>query len=389
MYALTNEPRDYAWGAPGGISRALGRPVASEAPEAELWLGAHPGSPSRLVDAPWPDLRAWEEATGRTLPFLFKLLSAAAPLSIQAHPAPDRATQGFADEEARGIPRGAPDRNYRDPHAKPELLVAVEDGFEALCGFRPVAETRADVERLAQLADHPGPFHRWAELLRGPDPVAESVGWLLGDSPSAWALAQDLSRTAALDPERFDLVARLAAHHPGDAGIAVALMLNHVLLASGECLWLPAGNIHAYVRGVGVELMGPSDNVLRGGLTPKHVDVPELLGVLDTTQGPPPHLVPEPEGDSVRTYRPASVPTGADVPFELREVRGDARVDTSSPAILLVLDGDFDVTAGGDDRRATKGDALFVADPATIELRGAGRAFVASATSLRPRETPL
>jgi mannose-6-phosphate isomerase len=380
MYALTNEPRDYAWGAPGGISRALGRPPASEAPEAELWLGAHPGSPSRLVDAPWPDLHAWEEATGRTLPFLFKVLSAAAPLSLQVHPAPDRAAQGFAEEEARGIPRSAPDRNYRDPHAKPELLVAVEDGFETLSGFRPVAETRADVERLAELADDPAPFRRWVELLDGPDPVTEAVGWLLGEAPAARALAQDLSRTAARDPERFDLVAGLAEHHPGDAGVAVALMLNRVVLASGECLWLPAGNIHAYVRGVGVELMGPSDNVLRGGLTSKHVDVPELLDVLDVTEGPPPRLVPEPEGDSVRAYRPASLPTGQGVPFELREVHGDARVGTSSPAILLVLDGQFTVSDGFDERAATRGDALFVPDPATIELSGAGRAFLASAT---------
>ncbi len=381
MYALTNEPRDYAWGTPGGISRALGRPGADipADPEAELWLGAHPGSPSRLVDAPWPDLHAWEEATGATLPFLLKLLAADAPLSLQAHPAPDQAARGFAEEEARGIRRNAPDRNYRDPHAKPELLVAVEDGFEALCGFRPVAESRADVERLAELADHPGPFRRWAELLDEPGGVATAVGWLLGDSPAAWALAGDLARTAARDPDRFALVAQLAGHHPGDAGVAVALLLNHVTLAAGECLWLPAGNIHAYVRGLGVELMGPSDNVLRGGLTPKHVDVPELLDVLDVTEGPPPMLAPEPAGDGVRAYRPASVPSGAGVPFELREVVSDARVETQSPAILLVLEGRFTVTSGGDEHVATQGDALFVPAPGAIALVGRGRAFIASA----------
>ena len=379
MYALTNEPRDYAWGAPGGISRALGRPVTSDAPEAELWLGAHPGSPARLLDAPWPDLHAWEEATGRDLPFLLKLLAAGEPLSLQAHPSPEQAERGFAEEEARGVDRGAPDRNYRDPHAKPELLLAVEDGFEVLCGFRPVTQTRADVERLGELADHPGPFRHWLELLDGDDGIAASVAWLLGDSPAAWALAQDLARTAARDPDRFGLATRLAEHHPGDAGVAVALMLNHVTLASGECLWLPAGNIHAYLRGLGVELMGPSDNVLRGGLTPKHVDVPELLGILDATEGAPPLLAPEPEGDAVRAYRPASVATGADVPFELREVSGDARLDTHSPAVLLVLEGRFTVRSGGDEREVGRGDSVFFEAPGALELAGAGRAFVASA----------
>ncbi len=382
MYALTNEPRDYAWGTPGGISRALGRPADDpDRPEAELWLGAHPGSPTRLVDAPWPDLRAWEEATGQSLPYLLKLLSADAPLSLQAHPSARRAVEGFAGEEARGIPRDAPERSYRDPHAKPELLVAVEDGFEALSGFRPVAETRADVQRLAGLADHPRPFRRWAELLDGPDGVRAAVGWLLGDDLEAWAVRTDIARTAAGDPGRFDLVARLSEHHPGDRGVPVALMLNHLTLASGECLWLPAGNIHAYLHGLGVELMGPSDNVLRGGLTPKHVDVPELLDVLDVTEGAPPLLAPEGRGDAVRAYRPPSVASGADVPFELREVVGDAVVESRSPAVVLVLDGEFAITAAGDSRDVGRGDAVFVEDPGTIEFAGAGRAFVASAQS--------
>ena len=145
---ITNTPRDYAWGMPDGVSRALGwRP--SGGPEAELWLGAHPLSPSRAAgDAPWRDLAEWERDAGTPLPFLMKVLSAASNLSLQAHPTTAQAREGFAREEAAGVPLEAAERNYKDPHAKPEIIVAIDDGFEALCGFRPAGETAAAIDRL-------------------------------------------------------------------------------------------------------------------------------------------------------------------------------------------------------------------------------------------------
>jgi mannose-6-phosphate isomerase len=375
---ISNECRDYAWGQPGGISKVLGGP-ATDAREAELWLGAHPGSPCSTDDERWETLQDWEEQTGQQLPYLLKVLAAAQPLSLQAHPSSDRAERGYALEEERGVPRDAPHRSYKDPHAKPELILALEDGFEALCGFRPLADTRADVAALRELADDPEPYARWAGLLEDEDPLRQALAWLLSDEEDAHEVATTLAATAGRDPERFASTLRLCEDYAGDSGVAVALMLNHVTLAAGECLWLPAGNIHAYIEGVGIELMGPSDNVLRGGMTPKHVDVPELISVLDFSDGEPPWLAPEAEGETVSRYRPASVESGADVPFELRQVTGDATVATGSPAIVLVVDGEYAVSEGGESRTVGRGEAVFVPDAGELRLTGTGRAYVASA----------
>lgn len=199
-----------------------------------------------------------------------------------------------------------------------------------------------------------------------------TTAWLLSGGEDIRDLATQIPSAAEHEPARFELLTRLAAQYPGDAGVAVALMLNHVTLRAGESLWLAAGNIHAYLRGLGVELMGPSDNVLRGGLTPKHVDVPELLEVLDVAVGPVPYLAPEWEDDASQLYRPASVPSGRDVPFELRRITGSVAVLVSSPAILLVLDGRFDLEADGQRHSAHRGDALFVRTPCEIRFSGTG-----------------
>ncbi|WES64081.1 mannose-6-phosphate isomerase, class I [Microbacter sp. GSS18] len=381
LFEITGDVRDYAWGMPGGVSRALGR-GDTDAIEAELWLGAHPSAPSRFVDADAAgarDLAAWEQASGATVPFLLKLLSAASPLSLQAHPTPDQARVGFAAEEAAGIAPGARERNYKDPHAKPELIVALDDGFEALCGFRPLPETLATVAALAAVAEDPSPFAEWERMLRAPDGVRDAFDWLLSGGPAVSSLIAQVAAAAAADPERFELPGRLAGAFAGDPGIAIALMLNHVTLAAGEALWLPAGNIHAYLRGTGMELMGPSDNVLRGGLTPKHVDIPELSRVLDFSTGEPPHLPALQVSERTVTYRPASLPSGRDVPFELFEVTGDDVVTTSGPAIVLVADGAFTVSAGDATAEAGRGATLFVTDAASLGVRGHGRLFVAAA----------
>ncbi len=373
---IRNTPRAYAWGIPGGISRALGA-AATSVPEAELWLGAHPLSPSEVIDGQWSDLAQWQDESGQQLPYLLKLLAAESALSLQAHPTPERARAGFAAEESAGIALTAPERNYKDPYAKPELIVAVEDGFEALCGFRPSAEARAEIVALAGHSAQPELFNRWVAELDEAGPRA-AMAWLLSGSQEAQALVAQIPSAAEREPARFELLSRLAAQYPGDAGVAVALMLNHVILQAGECLWLPAGNIHAYLRGLGVELMGPSDNVLRGGLTPKHVDVKELLDVLDVTTGPAPYLRPEREGEAVQLYRPASVPSGFGVPFELRRITGPATVAVSSPAILLVLNGDFDLEAVGQRHTTQRGDTLFVTTPCEIRFTGSGVGFLAS-----------
>jgi len=377
LIPLTNTPRDYAWGAIDGVARALGW-APSGGPEAELWLGAHPLSPAARAagDAAWDDLAGWEAATGARLPYLLKLLAAASPLSLQAHPTAAQAAAGFAREEAAGIPLTARERNYKDPNAKPELIVAVDDGFEALCGFRPVSETVALVEGLADASEAPEALAGWRDAVAAG--VREGFAWLLSGAPEVDRAVAVASATAQVHPRRFELVDRLARAYPGDPGILVAQMLHHVTLAAGEALWLPAGNIHAYLRGTGVELMGPSDNVLRGGLTPKHVDRDELRSVLDVTPGPVSRLKPVAVTRHVVAYRPASVASGADVGFELLLITGDATVRTGSAAIALTVEGTFTLAVDGSTAAVARGDILFADAPGELAVTGAGRLFVAT-----------
>jgi mannose-6-phosphate isomerase len=381
-FPIFNEPRDYAWGIRNGISDLFGH-KGSQRPEAELWLGAHPGSPSRIVGARSPaNLAEWEAATDEQLPYLLKVLAAGSPLSLQAHPTREQAVAGFAREDAMGIPRDAPDRNYKDPSAKPELIVAVRDGFEALCGFRERESALQDVAALADSASDGASYRHWARLLQEADGVRASFEWLMSGDPEVKDLVSRLPAAASHRPSRFRHVLRLCEQYPGDPGTAVALLLNHVTLRPGECLWLPAGNVHAYLRGIGVELMGPSDNVLRGGLTAKHVDLPELLRILDFTPGPPPYLAAESVRPHVRRYRPSNMPSGQDVPFALTEITSGAAIDTLSPAIALSVAGTFEVRASGGRHELTPGDAVFVSRPASIEISGDGLLFVADAAPL-------
>ncbi|MFS2031768.1 mannose-6-phosphate isomerase, class I, partial [Curtobacterium sp. CT11-45] len=327
---ITNTPRDYAWGSVTAIPELLGRTVTG-APQAELWLGAHPGSPSVVVNPAMvggaDTLLDWITAEPRDalgpdrtgLPFLLKVLAAAAPLSLQAHPTPEQAREGFEREEAAGVPIDDPARNYKDPFPKPELVVALSERFEALSGFRPVAETLADVETLDAGSGRLGPLV--VHLQHG---LEDTVRWLETGDSSAQAVVQAVSDLAAALPDdavtpNTATVRDLGTSYPGDPGIVVSLLMHRVTLAAGEAMYLPAGNIHAYLNGLGIELMAPSDNVLRGGLTPKHVDVPELLHVLDFTAYPAPVLAPESVAAGVERFAPDGVG------FALLRVTGDGR----------------------------------------------------------------
>ncbi len=327
---ITNTPRDYAWGSVTAIPELLGRTVTG-APQAELWLGAHPGSPSVVVNPAMvggaDTLLDWITAEPRDalgpdrtgLPFLLKVLAAAAPLSLQAHPTPEQAREGFEREEAAGVPIDDPARNYKDPFPKPELVVALSERFEALSGFRPVSETLADVETLDAGSGRLGPLV--VHLQHG---LEDTVRWLETGDSSAQAVVQAVSDLAAAIPDdavtpNTATVRDLGTSYPGDPGIVVSLLMHRVTLAAGEAMYLPAGNIHAYLDGLGIELMAPSDNVLRGGLTPKHVDVPELLRVLDFTAYPAPVLTPESVAAGVERFAPDGVG------FALLRVTGDGR----------------------------------------------------------------
>lgn len=301
MQLLRGAIRTYAWGSRTALAEFTGRPSPAVHPEAELWLGAHPGDPAwlegpdgetsllqALAADPEGQLGAVARARfGDALPFLVKVLAADEPLSLQAHPSAKQAAEGYLREERLGIPVTSPVRNYRDASHKPELLVALQP-FEALAGFRPAART---IELLRALAvSDLDPF---IDLLNDQSDAdglrALFTTWITAPQPDIDVLVgavlegaiRYISSGATEFAAEVKTVLELGERYPGDAGVLAALLLNRITLGPGEGIYLSAGNLHAYMRGVGLEVMANSDNVLRGGLTPKHVDVPELLRVLD------------------------------------------------------------------------------------------------------------
>ena len=392
---ITNTPRPYAWGSTTAIAELLGREPSGE-PEAELWLGAHPGSPSVILDPSLTggatDLAAWIAADPQTtlgpfaasgrLPFLLKILAAAAPLSLQAHPTPSQAVAGFERENRLGMPLDAPYRNFKDAFAKPELIYALSPTFDALCGFRPHDEVRALVLTLLDAAraledPQPQPLEDLLDSLS--TGRRETFEWLISSGPGVPTLVSLVTELAASSSlPSLAVVRALAAEYPGDPGIVTSLLINNVTLAAGEALYLPAGNIHAYLSGLGVELMASSDNVMRGGLTPKHIDVPELLGVLDFTPVPVPYLAAETPAPGVSVFRP-------DVPdFVLYRVSADATVTITGPAIAICTAGSIAIEGAHSSTPLPRGAAVYVTpdeDALHFSFTGDGTVFLATTGS--------
>lgn len=375
--------RTYAWGSRTAIAEFTGRPAPAAHPEAELWLGAHPGDPARLdahgtsislldvIDAnPEGELgSAVCRRFGDRLPFLVKVLAADEPLSLQAHPSAKQAVEGFEREERIGVPINSPVRNYRDRSHKPELLVAITD-FDALAGFRTAARSVEFMRALAVPALEP-----YIALLA--DQSDESglralfTTWITAPQPDLDALipavlegAINHIRSGAKEfADEARTVLELGERYPGDAGVLAALLINRVSLKPGEGLFLPAGNLHSYLHGMGMEVMANSDNVLRGGLTPKHVDVPELLRVLDFTPVSDPRAPTRREGIELLYETPApefavSVLTldGGDLGHEV-----DAPSRHEGPQILVCTEGAVTVRAKSGELRLERGAAAWVA----------------------------
>ncbi|MCR2813579.1 mannose-6-phosphate isomerase, class I [Microbacterium sp. zg.Y1090] len=373
LVPIFNSPRDYAWGSPTLLPDLTGRPPTG-APEAEIWYGDHAGSPSTVVDGSGRTLDQWLRAHGEApLPFLMKLLAAGSSLSIQVHPSKEQAGAGFGREEASGVPRDAAERTYRDDNHKPEIIVALSDVFRALVGLRPLAQTRT---LLAALGDRPGIAALMAHLDSSADDgeaLRGTLEWLL--TAGAQETVDDVcaavrtTEVPGFAPE-LAVYRRIADEFPGDAGVVVAVLMNVVELRRGEALFAPAGVLHSYQDGLGVEVMAASDNVLRGGLTPKHIDVPELMRVVDTTPAPVPVLVPADGRYDV------GIPDFAVLRVA---VQGSTRVDVRPPAIALVVSGEVTVSgAAGESHRLQPAHAVF-ADTAerTLLLSGDGEVFIA------------
>ncbi|MHC6591050.1 mannose-6-phosphate isomerase, class I [Arthrobacter sp. C152] len=386
MYEIENVLRNYAWGSTTAIASLLGRPESGQ-PEAELWIGAHPDSPSvaqlpgdgtRPLDAliaSDPDHFLGAEsmaAFGPRLPFLAKVLAAAQPLSLQVHPSLAQARAGFARENDAGLDPHAPNRNYKDDNHKPEMIFALTP-FEALCGFRPAGETRKILQHIAAAfpaggqapalledlledlanADQGAGLHRAFErLITGGQAVAEET---------ALVVAALLSG-APLTPYEAELrtVISLNEKYPGDPGVLISLLLNRISLQPGEAVYLPAGNVHAYLHGLGVEVMASSDNVLRGGLTPKFVDVPELLRTIDFHPVAVPMLRAEKTVMDQELFRP---PFGE---FQLQRIElgpeaGPVPLAQAGPAVVIVVAGAVYLDSPKGDLELTHGGSAFVA----------------------------
>ncbi|MET9224100.1 MULTISPECIES: mannose-6-phosphate isomerase, class I [unclassified Streptomyces] len=396
MNRLTNTIRPYAWGSTTAIPELLGTPPTGE-PQAELWMGAHPGAPSRIDRGEGPvaldtviaaDPRAELGDTtvkrfGPRLPFLFKVLAAGAPLSVQVHPDLAQAKAGFADEEARGIPTDAPDRNYKDANHKPEMLVALSP-FDGLCGFRRPTDAADLIDGLGVPALAP-----YADILRAhPEDKAlrEVLAAVLTAEPEAMAesvtaAAEAAARLSTTDsPYAADYAAYAQAAHsfPGDRGVIAAMLLNYVRLQPGEALYLGAGVPHAYLDGLGVEIMANSDNVLRCGLTPKHIDVPELLRVVRFEAGDPGVLRPEAAPDGEELYA-APIDEFRLSRYVLAPGAQARTLDSGTPQILLCTAGRAELRDGdGTTLTLAPGESAYVPASERTTLTGEGTVFRAT-----------
>ena len=326
---ITGTVQHSAWGDVSFIPALLGH-APDGRPHAEWWLGTHPVAPSVVAGSGEP----LSSVTGE-MSMLVKVLSCSQPLSLQTHPTKEQARRGFAREEAAGIPRDDPRRNYRDDNSKAEMLVALTP-FSALCGF---ADVDASVETLAS----------W-----GWDEEAEVLDLYGIDGYMLWAFDQRGPVDLAPCPEWLRLV---AAAHPGDRALRVAPLLNHVTLAPGQAISLPAGNLHAYLHGTGLEVMESSDNVIRAGFTVKPVDVTELQHVVDTSVLPDPVSTPDD-----RTYRG---PDGA-FTVERIDLAGTAQVGATGTTVLVRTSGVVEGLEPDQAMVLTDGESVTITGNATV-----------------------
>jgi mannose-6-phosphate isomerase len=428
MWEIAGTVQHYAWGSRDVLPTFLGRP-ADGTPWAEAWFGAHPVAPSLARVAVRDGTPAQADAAGtaghlpldtlisqdvhRTLgdavlrafgdqlPFLLKVIAPAAPLSLQVHPSRDLAAESFAAENAAGLATDSPRRNYKDANHKPEMLVALTR-FEALCGFRTPRRAAAILEGLGTglterlhrlLLDQPHANGMRAAFRTLITPSLRPEPWVV--EKVAEACGRRLEAGNSPSPRIDATVFRLQQHFPGDPGVVAAILLNPVTLYPGEAMYVPAGTIHAYLSGTGIEIMAASDNVLRAGLTAKKVDAEEMLRCVSVQAGPPIRVAPERlSAQTVAYYAPVDdfelsvttlgedggpgripVGTGLRRVQEAGDVSGSAaRVPGSGPRILLGLEGRMEVLAGYSRAWLRPGSALFVpADAGAIQVTGQGQ----------------
>lgn len=362
FYKITNTPNNYAWGDYDSIANFT-KQAASGKPEAELWLGTNHSNPAKLEDGSKLDSLL-------QLPFLVKLLAAKQPLSIQVHPNIEQAELGFNLENLEGVKLNDALRNYKDDNHKPEMIIALDDNFKALCGFqksslilRIVNILKFNVE-----GNHAKTLNKLSELLlestgKGYKKIMKKILTRKFGKKLVEAIEASLDSTYHVNLLEIRNLKFIAKHYPHDIGIAVALLLNHVSLDKGQALYLPAGNVHAYLKGFGLEIMANSDNVIRAGLTPKNIDVPELLKISDFS------VLEEPLLDcEVLDYGFKWNPT---IDFNVTKVNNSkAKVNLNRKPTIVVAEKDSIVITGEQKNFLDKGEFAVIIDESSASFEG-------------------
>jgi mannose-6-phosphate isomerase len=369
LVRISGEVKNYPWGSKHLIQDHLGLGPTNQA-VAEIWFGTHDGGQSKLLSSG----TTLAEAIGSKLSFLVKFLAAGSPLSIQVHPNASQAKAGFAKENAAGLDLSDPKRNYKDDCHKPEILIALS-AFKALCGFRPRAEI---LEIFLAFSESEARFGELAAVVATDASLEEIFSELLEDNALAGRFA---SSVAGLDIDSISeqaraLVVDLLGEYPGETGALVSLLLNFIQLAPGEAIYLPAGNLHAYLSGLGLEVMAASDNVIRGGLTSKHIDKAELRNITDFSELAEPKVSPKKLAEGLVEYPVAT--------SEFRVYRAQisganllADIDLPAAAVIVCVSGEIAVGTSLEEREVLKkGEVVFVSEAKKFSLSGSGDVFV-------------
>ena len=387
MLRLSGAVKDYAWGSPRAISDFTGIEFGGQR-VAELWFGAHNGAQTLAGGSPLSEVIAADPAGilgadvlarfDGQLPFLLKLIAPEQPLSLQVHPGKELAESGFQAEEEAGIPLDSPRRNYRDRNHKPEMIFALTP-FEAFAGFRAPRRAIEVLENLnAPLAREMLEILRAHPGYRGLRAVARKLLAPLDEErrvqiEAVITACQDRLDRGTSPSLRVDRQAvALARTYPSDPGAVLSLLLNPVTLRPGEALFIPTGAVHAYVSGLGIEVMSSSDNVLRAGLTPKHIDAGEALRCMDFHGAPPVRIAPEMNGRGTGIYY---APVD-DFELSVSDINGEEWIPIPGfgPRILLGVSGDLEIGVGGEVETISTGQAVFVsAAEGTVRVRGNGK----------------
>ena len=369
LVRISGEEKNYPWGSKNLIQDHLGLGPTNQI-VAEIWFGTHAGGQSKLVSSG----KTLAETIGSKLSFLVKFLAADSPLSIQVHPNASQAKAGFAKENAAGLDLTDPKRNYKDDSHKPEILIALSP-FEALCGFRPRAEVQ---EIFLAFSESEARFGELAALAATDANIEEIFSELLEDQLLAERFSSTVEALGAdsLAERARALVVGLLEKYPGDTGALVALLLNQIKLESGEAIYLPAGNVHAYLSGLGLEVMAASDNVLRGGLTSKHIDKAELRQIADFSELAKPVVSTKKLAEGLVEYPVAA----SEFRVYRAQITGSnllADIDLPAAAVIVCVSGEVAVGTSLDQREVLKkGEVIFVSEAKKFSLSGSGDAFV-------------